>query len=317
MQETVTPLLPAAVADWLAALPFHTQLAYRPAWRDLLSFTGKQPAEITPEDVARWLADLHTRPISGVRRGKRDWSRRGYAAATIAQWCAAIHSYYAARPGQPNPMQAVRRPRVSGYRRARFLSAEQTRALLRAMRGQAVRDRRNYALCLLLVTTGRRCSEVCRLRWGDLHCEGERVLWRRGGRGAADADRLAPAAWQAIREHLAAEGRLEGIGPGDYVFAGGGFPPQRHPADGHHPLSEREAARVLKHRAARAGLDPRLVTPSTLRYTAAQLRREAGDSVHGISALLGITPATTSALLRQTAEAGPDAWARVEALLGI
>ncbi len=88
-------------------------------------------------------------------------------------------------------------------------------------------------------------------------------------------------------------------------------------ADQNRPLSEREVARLIKRYALRAGLDPRKVTPTTLRYTAAKLRREAGDSVSGISALLGISVASTHALLRRASEAGQGAWVRVEAMLGL
>ncbi len=318
---------PLPLSDWLNSLPPNTQRAYQAAWEDLLRFTGKSLAELTAEDTARWLGDLAQRSVVGVRRGKRDWERRGYAETTIAQWCSAVSAFYAsahaANQGWRNPILAIARPKVPSYAGARFLTVDEIRALLRAVREESIIGRRNYILILLLITTGRRSSEVCRMRWGDLRRDGERVFWLRPGSAGGEAERLPSSVWRAIVEYLAAARRLEGMQDADPVFTAVTANASRLPsvggraADLNRPLSEREVARVIKRAAQRAGLDPRQVTPTTLRYTAAALRREAGDSASNIGATLGISTASTHALLRRAAEAGQAAWVRVEAMLGL
>jgi len=319
MQRSPLPLI-----EWLDSLPPNTQRSYRAAWEDLLRFTGKSLAELTVEDTARWLCDLAQRSVVGVRRGKRNWQRRGYAETTIAQWCAAISAFYAsayaANQGWRNPILAIARPKVPSYASARFLTVDEVRALLRAVREESIIGRRNYVLILILIITGRRSSEVCRMRWGDLRRDGERVWWLRPGSAGGEAERLPPSIWRAIIDYLAAAGRLQNIQDEDFIFMAVTPNASRLPSVGERdaneicPLSEREVARLIKRYAQRAGLDPRKVTPTTLRHTAAKLRREAGDSVSGISALLGISTASTHALLRRAAEAGQGAWVRVEAI---
>jgi len=318
---------PLPLSEWLNSLPPNTQRSYRAAWEDLLCFTGKSLAELSVEDAARWLHDLAQRSIVGVRRGKRDWHRRGYAETTIAQWCSAISAFYAsayaANQGWRNPILVIVRPKVPSYAGTRFLTIDEIRALLRAVREESIIGRRNYILILILIITGRRSSEVCRMRWSDLRRDGERVWWPRPGSSGGDAERLPPSAWRAITDYLAAAGRLESIRDEEFIFTAVTANASRLPsvgersADENRPLSEREVARLVKRYARLAGLDPRKVTPTTLRHTAAKLRREAGDSVSGISALLGISAASTHALLRRASEAGQGAWVRVEALLGL
>jgi len=46
--------------------------------------------------ISRWLHDLTTRQLQGIKRGKRNWAGRGYAESTIAQWATAISSFYTA-----------------------------------------------------------------------------------------------------------------------------------------------------------------------------------------------------------------------------
>ena len=174
--------LPVSVETWLSRLVGKTQNAYRRAWEDLFQFTGREPEEITPDDISRWLHDLSTRKLRGVKRGKRNWARRGYAESTAAQW-AAISSFYtameASSQGWRNPVMAVMRPRAPGYRSTSFLTVDEVRAWLRAIQRDTIHGRRNLAIGLTLIITGRRSAEVCRMRWGDLRREGERVWWLR------------------------------------------------------------------------------------------------------------------------------------------
>ena len=319
--------LPVCVDTWISRLVGKTQEAYRRAWEDLLQFTGREPEEITPDDISRWLHDLTTRQLRGVNRGKRNWARCGYAESTVAQWAAAISSFYTtmetSSQGWRNPVMAVIRPKAPGYRAVSFLTVDEVRAWLRAIPRDTVHGRRNLAIGLTLIATGRRSSEVCRMRWGHLCRDGERVRWLRPSSAGGEAERLPPAVWRAITDYLTAAGRLDGMRDEDFIFTAVTSNASRLPsvgerdADEVRPLSEREVARIIKRYAQRAGLDPRKVTPTTLRHTAAKLRREAGDSVSGISALLGISTASTHALLRRAAEAGQGAWVRGEAMLGL
>ena len=125
-------------------------------------FAGRTPDRIKPADV---LAFAHGIGLSG----------RTPSAATIGARIACLSSFYrfAIRMGlvTANPCDAVERPRTIAAP-ARGLSAEQVRRLL-AVVPDTIAGRRDRAILLTFVLTGRRRAEVIGLRAGDISLEGE------------------------------------------------------------------------------------------------------------------------------------------------
>src|SRR5674476_735222 len=80
-----------------------------------------------------------------------------------------------------NPCDALERPRTVPSV-ARGYSADEVRRLL-AVVPDTVRGRRDRAILLVLVLTGRRRAEVTGLRAGDLSLEGETVFYSYRGKG--------------------------------------------------------------------------------------------------------------------------------------
>lgn len=337
-----------AAEAWLADKPANTRRAYRRAWGDLLSFTGKAPWAITSADIKDWVSDLKNRPVdSRVRKGLeccrgRDPRREGLSASTIRQYLAAVSSFYVyvmesclitvdgreepLFPG-PNPTRAVKRPEVEAYGRASYLDVEQLRALLRAIRSYTrnpLKAKRDYALFLCYIATGRRNTEIRTLQWGDLEWRGNRVYFRWSNKGKTGKHELPEQAWQAIEEYLRLAGRLDGMQPDDYIFTPlsdralclGKIAPAKWTQN--RPLSAREVGRLLKFYARRAGLDGDRVHVHMLRHSAAMLRYEAGADPKEICELLGHSSlAVTSIYLHRVAGRADVSWARVADLLGL
>src|SRR5207253_3531588 len=104
-----------------------------------------------------------------------------------------------------NPCDMLERPR-SVTAPARGLTASDVRRLL-AVVPDTVRGRRDRAILLTLVLTGRRRSEVMNLRAGDITVEGETAFYSYRGKGGKTGRRELPRpAYEAIVATLADAG---------------------------------------------------------------------------------------------------------------
>src|SRR5712691_12492008 len=126
----------------------------------LFARLGKTPDQVTPPDV---LGFAHGIGLSG----------RGPSSTTVGARVACLSSFYRflirMNLATFNPCDALERPRsvtapATGY------SAAEVRRLLAVLPG-TVRGRRDRAILLTLLLTGRRRSEVMNLKAGDLSIE--------------------------------------------------------------------------------------------------------------------------------------------------
>ncbi|MGH2967157.1 MAG: tyrosine-type recombinase/integrase [Solirubrobacterales bacterium] len=144
-------------------------------------FAGRTPDRIRSADV---LAFAHVIGLSG----------RVPSAATVGARIACLSSFYrfAIRMGllAANPCDALERPRTVTAP-ARGYGADEVRRLL-AVVPDTVRGRRDRAILLVLLLTGRRRAEVFRLCAGDLNLEGETVFYRYRGKGGKAGRRELP-----------------------------------------------------------------------------------------------------------------------------
>jgi integrase len=305
----------------------NTRRAYRKAWNDFLTFTKRMPWTIGKTDVSKWIDDLRARGLSDCTRQQR-------LAALSSFYNYTNNDYTIIRPDgrevslfETNPASGKSlRPKVSPYGKAIYLSHDEARAFLRAIKRSNVQGLRDYALFLAYLFTGRRNSEIRLLRWGDFEFNGGRVWYRWSGKGKKDKrNELPTPVWEAIKAYLKAAGRLETMKETDYIFTALSdratrlpnvdkttFDPTRQ------ALSMREVGRLLKVYCKRAGLDPKKVHVHTLRHTAAMLRKEAGDDVEKISSFLAHSSLAITQIYLHTVEGQKDeSWAKVETLLGL
>src|SRR3990172_5692828 len=129
-------------------------------------FAARTPDRVRSADV---LAYAHGIGPSG----------RTPSSATVGARIACVSSFYrfGIRMGllTANPCDALERPRTVPSA-ARGYSADEVRRLLAVVPG-TVRGRRDRAILLVLVLTGRRRAEVIGLRAGDTSLEGETVFY--------------------------------------------------------------------------------------------------------------------------------------------
>ncbi len=181
------------------------------------------PDRVKPADVLGW--------VHGI--GK---SGRTPSSTTIGARIACLSSFYRflIRMGlvTSNPCDAVERPRAV-QSPARGYSAQEIRNLL-AVTPDTVAGRRDRALLLTFILTGRRRTEVIGLTAGDISVEGETAFYAYRGKGGKRGRRELPRpAYEALCATLSDAG-LElgsmpkeaslwqaGAGPGSAVSADG------------------------------------------------------------------------------------------------
>jgi len=238
-------------------------------------------------------------------------SGRVPSSTTVGARIACLSSFYrfTIRMGllTGNPCDALERPRTVPSV-ARGYSADEVRRLL-AVVPDTVPGRRDRAILLALVLTGRRRAEVIGLRAGDVTLEGETAFYSYRARAASAAAASSP------------------------------DPPTRR-SPGRSPILARTSRRwTLRSRSGRpepvrrdissgtfysrfrrylaaAGLTP--TGPHILRHTAAKLRRDAGASVEAVSAFLDHSSlAVTTVYLRRLEGETDRTWPDVAVAIGV
>lgn len=261
-------------------------------------FSAKPPDRVRSADV---LAYAHGIGPSG----------RTPSSATVGARIACLSSFYrfGIRMGLvlANPCDALERPRIVPSV-ARGYNADEVRRLL-AVVPDTVAGRRDRAIVLVLVLTGRRRAEVMSLRAGDLSLEGETAFYAYRGKGGKRGRRELPRpAYEAILTTLTDAGKdLATMDPAGSLWQAGAGPQGI--------TSGTFYARFRRYLAA-AGLAPTGL--HVLRHTAAKLRRDAGASVEAVSAFLDHSSlAVTTVYLRRLEGETDRTWPDVAVAIGV
>jgi site-specific recombinase XerD len=259
---------------------------------------GKTPDRVKPADVLAW--------VHGI--GK---SGRTPSATTVGARIACLSSFYRflIRMGLVvgNPCDAVERPRAT-QSVARGYSADEVRRLLSVV-PDTVAGRRDRALLLTFVLTGRRRTEVIGLTAGDISIEGETAFYSYRGKGGKRGRRELPRpAYEALCATLADAGlSLDSMDKGASLWQAGAGP--------RGVTGSTFYSRFRRYLAA-AGLAPTGV--HVLRHSAAKLRRNAGESIEDVSAFLDHSSlAVTTVYLRRLEGQEDRAWREVAEAIGV
>jgi site-specific recombinase XerD len=259
---------------------------------------GKTPDQVTAPDVLAW---AHGIGLSG----------RTPSATTVGARIACLSSFYrfTIRMGllTANPCDALERPRTVTAP-ARGYSAAEVRRLLDVV-PDTMRGRRDRAILLTLLLTGRRRAEVMGLRAADLNLEGETVFYSYRGKGAKTGRRELPRpAFEAICATLADCGKdLTAMDPDESLWQAGAGP---------QGISSGTFYGRFRRYLAAAGLAPSGL--HVLRHTAAKLRRDAGASVEAVSAFLDHSSlAVTTVYLRRLEGEADRTWPDVAVAIGV
>jgi integrase/recombinase XerC len=259
---------------------------------------AKTPDRVKPADVLAW--------VHGI--GK---SGRTPSATTVGARIACLSSYYRFLIRMDlvvaNPCDAIERPRAI-QSVARGYGADEVRRLL-AIVPDTVTGRRDRALLLTFILTGRRRSEVINLTAGDISVEGETAFYSYRGKGGKRGRRKLPhPAYEAICATLADAGKeLAAMAPDESLWQAAARPGG--------VTSGTFYARFRRYLML-AGMAPTGI--HVLRHTAAKLRRDAGESIEDVSAFLDHSSlAVTTVYLRRLEGQEDRAWHDVAQAIGV
>jgi integrase/recombinase XerC len=238
-------------------------------------------------------------------------SGRVPSSTTVGARIACLSSFYRflIRMGlvSSNPCDALERPR-SIPATARGYSADEVRRVL-AIVPDTIRGRRDRAILLTLLLTGRRRAEVMSLRAADLTLDGATAYYTYRGKGGKTGRRELPRpAYEAVIRTLADCSKdLSGMDPEESLWQVGAGP--RGITSGTFYGRFRRYLRL-------AGLPPTGL--HVLRHTAAKLRRNAGESVEAVSSFLDHSSlAVTTVYLRRLEGQADRTWSQVASAIGV
>ena len=262
------------VTRWLHGRSPHTQRAYLADARAFRREVAGPLDQVTLGDLQRFADALdeagrsasgRSRTLSAVKSLLSFGHRTGYLAYDVGA--------------------ALRLPRSLGSLSSRILDEADVAKLLE------VTDPRDRTVLRVLYATGLRVSELCGLRWRDMHARGERAQLVVRGKGGRVRSVLLPG---VIAAELAA--LRNGVGGEAPIFVS-----RRGAA-----LSTSQVFRIVRRAASDAGL-AQAVSPHWLRHAHATHALERGAPLHLVQATLGHhSIATTGRYLhaRPTASSG-------------
>ena len=262
------------IARWLHGRGPHTQRAYVADVRAFRTEVSPPLAHVTLGDLQRFADSLdgagrsvssRARTLSAVKSLLSFGHRTGYLSYDVGA--------------------ALRLPRSLTSLSSRILDEADVVKML------DVTDPRDRTVMRLLYATGLRVSELCGLRWRDVHARAERAQLVVRGKGGRVRSVLLPG---VIAAELAA--LRNGVGGEGPIFVS-----RRGAA-----LSTSQVFRIVRRAASDAGL-PHAVSPHWLRHAHATHALERGAPLHLVQATLGHhSIATTGRYLhaRPTASSG-------------
>ena len=245
---------------------------------DFLSFAAKPVEEINAADVLAWREDLE---------------RRGYSPATIYAAVSKVSSFYRyserEHPGllPVNPVNGARPKAPKPYQSesTKSLDDGDLDALLALVKAKAeagsLVGKRDYALLLHFVLTGRRRAEVIGLRWGDLQTNGTMLVTYHVKGGTIETREVREELVKATMiDYLEASGRLADMTEDAPIWT-------RHDRAGEpgEALTSHAFVKNLKRYAAEAGLASFHL--HQLRHTAARMAGDESGSMGEVQEMLG------------------------------
>ena len=256
------------------------------------------PDQVTPAHVLAWAYGMGP-------------SGREPSSATVGARIACLSSYFRflirMTITTANPCDALERPRTV-QAVARGLSADEVRRLL-AVVPDTVAGRRDRALLLTFVLTGRRRAEVIGLTAGDISLEAETAFYAYRGKGGKRGRRELPRpAYAALCATLGDAGlALAAMDPSASLWQAGA---------GTRGVTSSTFYSRFRRYLRLADLAPTGL--HVLRHTAAKLRRDAGASIEAVSSFLDHSSlAVTSVYLRRLEGETDRTWPDVAVAIGL
>lgn len=200
----------------------NTRKKYRQITQEFFQWVDKWFTDVTKLDVIDWRDYLENeREVElQAKDGSPYYKKRTLSDASVNLFLSALSSFYAFAQDrglvEENPVAGIKRHTVSPYGRATYLNIdkEEDLKLLRAIETDSVKDLRDKALILVMLTTAVRVSAVADATVGDIiELNGQWYLMYRNKGGEKQTALLTPPVIKAIRVYLATRPELKEDAP--------------------------------------------------------------------------------------------------------
>ena len=209
-------------------------------------------------------------------------AKENKSAATIRGYITAVKLFFAwlAQDGRyPNIAEHVKSPKVQQYFHKDHLTTRQARNLLNDCDRTTAHGARDYAIMVLMATTGLRTIEVVRANIEDIVTIGDSTALFIQGKGRDDKGeyvKLSPEVEDAIRAYLSY--RKESKTGALFVSDANRNKGER--------MTTRSVSRICKEHLVDIGLNSDRLTAHSLRHTAAHLMIKAGENIRNVQQVL-------------------------------
>lgn len=234
-----------------------------------------------------------------IIRYKEHLIQSGKKAQTIDNYLTTVRQFFVwlEEVGEcDNVAAGIRSPRISREFRKNHLRPDQVNALLTSIETGTLHGSRDYAIINLMVRTGMRCIEVCRMNIADIDIEEGRYVVKIQGKGRHDKDRILGITnrvvepilqYLDIRDEHADDGHMQEDMP---VFC-------NHAAGSNFTRVTPEfLSKMIKTRMRGVSIDDAKITAHSLRHTAAVTALRAGATINDVQQMLGHTDIKTTSV---------------------
>lgn len=242
---------------------------------------------------AKWLTDNGiTEPNETDIRRFRDDLKEDHKPTTTQAYLTAVKLFFkwtAYKGYYPNIAERVTGVKIDNTApKKSYLTVEQVKQLLTVPDRSTDNGKRNYAILLLMVTTGLRTIEIIRANIGDIDTQGnDRILYVRG-KGKDDATqtvKITGPVDKAITEYLKTRGRVSATEPLFTSDANRNYGER---------LTSKTISRVVKSALVEIGLNSERYTAHSLRHTAGTQNILNGGTIQETQQLLRHSSPTTT-----------------------
>lgn len=181
---------------------------------------------------------------------------------------------------EDNMALGVKAPRKDCLFRKNYLTMDKVNMLLGVIDRGTISGKRDYAIVSLMLRTGMRRVEVCRMKVGDVS-NGDRLLISIQRKGKVDKNcqiGITDKILECLHDYLVCRDDLTDDSP---LFVA------HHKGYEGRPISDVMVSRLVKKYLRGIGLDSKKYTCHSLRHTAAILALKAGASIYDVQQMLG------------------------------
>lgn len=205
----------------------------------------------------------------------RDELKAGHKPNTVQAYMAAIKQFFHWTSIQgiyPDISLHIKGMKIDRGFKKDYLTSRQAAKLLQTVDRSTTKGLRDYAMLVLMLTTGVRTIEVCRANVEDLGTLGNGTILRLQGKGHDEKNELVKVeqhAEDAIRTYLKTRGNVKPDSPLFTSIAN---------RNANSRMTTRSVSRIVKERLADANLISERLTAHSLRHTTATLNLLAGGT---------------------------------------